>query len=102
MSGANRRIGWARLEYPCCNRKEVQHTCALSCSLSSASIAAISSALDMEAETIVIVGEAVGMKAGVLLAVHGNRGTDTWLEAYEEAQDRLIRIACESMLQIRS
>ena len=56
----------------------------------------------MEAETIVIVGEAVGMKAGVLLAVHGNRGTDTWLEAYEEAQDRLIRIACESMLQIRS
>ena len=52
------------------------------------------SALDMEAETILIVGKAVGMKAGVLLAVHGNRGTDTWLEAYEEAQDRLIRIAC--------
>jgi uridine phosphorylase len=60
------------------------------------------SALDMEAETILIVGKAVGMKAGVLLAVHGNRGTDTWLEAYEEAQDRLIRIACESMLQILS
>ena len=60
------------------------------------------SALDMEAETILIVGKAIGMKAGVLLTVHGNRGTDTWLEAYEEAQDRLIRIACESMLQIRS
>jgi len=59
------------------------------------------SALDMEAETILIVGNAVGMKAGVLLAVHGNRGTDTWLEAYEEAQDRLIRIACQAMLQIR-
>jgi uridine phosphorylase len=60
------------------------------------------SALDMEAETILIVGKAVGMKAGVLLSVHGNRGTDTWLEAYEEAQDRLIRIACESMLKMRS
>jgi uridine phosphorylase len=60
------------------------------------------SALDMEAETILIIGKAVGMKAGVLLAVHGNRESDTWLEAYEEAQARLIRIACLSMLQIRS
>jgi uridine phosphorylase len=59
------------------------------------------SALDMEAETILIVGKAVGMKAGVLLAIHGNRGTDTWLEAYEDAQERLIRMACEAMLQIR-
>jgi uridine phosphorylase len=56
----------------------------------------------MEAETIVIVGEAVGMKAGVLLAVHGNRGTDTWLEAYEETQDYLIRIAYKSVLLVRS
>ena len=60
------------------------------------------SALDMEAETILIVGKAVGMKAGVLLVVHGNRGTDTWLEAYEEAQNRLIRVACKAILQIRA
>jgi uridine phosphorylase len=59
-------------------------------------------ALDMEAETVLIVGHAVGIKAGVLLAVHGNRATDTWLEAYADAQDRLIGIACRAMLQIQS
>jgi uridine phosphorylase len=58
------------------------------------------SALDMEAETILIVGKALGLKSGVLLAVHGNRGNNTWLEPYEDTQDRLIRVACEAMLQI--
>jgi uridine phosphorylase len=55
------------------------------------------SALDMEAETLLIVGEALGLQAGVLLAVHANRGNDTWLEDYEPAQDRLLRIACQAM-----
>jgi uridine phosphorylase len=55
------------------------------------------SALDMEAETILIIGEALGLKAGVVLAVHANRGNNTWLEDYEPAQDRLISIACETM-----
>ena len=55
------------------------------------------SALDMEAETILVVGEAVGLKAGVVLAVHANRGNDTWLEDYEPAQDRLIRAAVGAM-----
>ena len=58
------------------------------------------SALDMEAETILIIGEALGLKAGVALAVHANRGNDTWLEDYEPAQDRLIRIACETMYNL--
>jgi uridine phosphorylase len=57
-------------------------------------------ALDMEAETILVAGRAVGLKAGVLLAVHGNRATDAWLEDYEGAQDRLIRVACEAMVGI--
>jgi len=55
------------------------------------------SALDMEAETILVVGKAVGLKAGVMLAVHANRGNDTWLEDYEPAQDRLIRAAVGAM-----
>ena len=55
------------------------------------------SALDMEAETILIVGEAVGLKAGVVLAVHANRANDTWLEEYEPAQERMIQVACEAM-----
>jgi len=59
------------------------------------------SALDMEAETILVVGKALGLKSGVLLAVHGNRGNDTWLEAYEGIQDRMIRVACQAMLEIR-
>jgi len=58
------------------------------------------SALDMEAETVLIIGEALGLKAGVTLAVHANRGNDTWLEDYEPAQDRLIRIACETMYSL--
>jgi uridine phosphorylase len=58
------------------------------------------SALDMEAETILVVGEAVGLKAGVMLAVHANRGNDTWLEDYEPAQDRLIRAAVGAMRRL--
>jgi uridine phosphorylase len=58
------------------------------------------SALDMEAETILIVGKAIGLKAGVMLAVHANRANDTWLEDYEPAQDRLIRAAVGAMRQL--
>jgi len=58
------------------------------------------SALDMEAETILVVGKAVGLKAGVMLAVHANRANDTWLEDYEPAQDRLIRAACGAMRRL--
>jgi uridine phosphorylase len=58
------------------------------------------SALDMEAETILVVGNALRLKAGVLLAVHANRGNDTWLEAYEDVQRRMILVACQAMLRI--
>jgi len=40
------------------------------------------------------------LKAGVMLAVHANRGNDTWLEDYEPAQDRLIRAACGAMRRL--
>jgi len=56
------------------------------------------SALDMESETILILGEKLQLVAGAVLAVHANRATDTWLEEYEPAQDRMIRVACETLL----
>jgi uridine phosphorylase len=58
------------------------------------------SALDMEAESILIIGEYIGLISGVLLTVHANRGNDTWLEDYEPAQDRMIRLACQAMLYV--
>jgi uridine phosphorylase len=57
-------------------------------------------ALDMEAETILAVGRRVGLRAGVLLAVHANRATDAWLEDFEPAQDKMLRVACEALVQL--
>ncbi len=57
-------------------------------------------ALDMEAETILVVGERLGMLTGVLLAVHGNRATDQWLEDFSAAQDQMIRVACDALAQL--
>jgi uridine phosphorylase len=56
------------------------------------------STLDMESETILILGEKLQLIAGAVLAVHANRANDTWLEDYEPAQDRMIRVACETLL----
>ncbi|OJY37409.1 MAG: hypothetical protein BGP06_00790 [Rhizobiales bacterium 65-9] len=49
--------------------------------------------LDMEAQTVFAVAQALGLRAGAVLAVHGNRATDEWLEDYEDAQRNLIRLA---------
>jgi uridine phosphorylase len=57
-------------------------------------------ALDMEAETILVVGERLGLRAGVLLAVHGNRSTDQWLEDFSAAQEQMIRVGCEALAQL--
>ena len=54
-------------------------------------------ALDMEAETVLVVGERLGLVAGALLAVHANRSEDTWLEDFDAAQDAMIAVACETM-----
>ena len=53
--------------------------------------------IDMEAETILVVGASVGLAAGALLAVHANRATDQWLEDFGPAQDAMIRVACEAL-----
>jgi len=51
----------------------------------------------MEAESIFVIGERLGLRAGVLLAVHANRASDTWLEDFEPAQMAMLRIACTAM-----
>jgi uridine phosphorylase len=57
-------------------------------------------ALDMEAETILILGERLGLVSGVLLAVHGNRSTDQWLEDFSAAQDEMIRVGCDTLARL--
>ena len=53
--------------------------------------------LDMEGESILVIGERLHLIAGVLLAVHGNRSTDEWLDDFGDAQDRMIRIGCQAL-----
>lgn len=49
--------------------------------------------LDMECEALFAVGRSLGLRVGAVLAVHGNRATDAWLEDYEGTQRDLIRLA---------
>jgi uridine phosphorylase len=57
-------------------------------------------ALDMEAETVLVLGERLGHVAGVLLAVHGNRSTDEWLEDFSPAQQVMILVGCEALARL--
>jgi uridine phosphorylase len=57
-------------------------------------------ALDMEAETILVLGERLGLIAGVLLAVHGNRSTNEWLEDFSGAQEAMIRVGCDALAHL--
>lgn len=49
--------------------------------------------MDMEAETVLAVGRAVGLSVGAVLAVHANRATDAWLEEYRDPQLDVVRVA---------
>ncbi len=49
--------------------------------------------VEMESETVLTVGRAVGLECGCLLGVHGNRATDAWLDDYEPTQRNLLHIA---------
>ncbi len=57
-------------------------------------------ALDMESETVLVIGARIGLVSGVLLSVHANRATDEWLEEYDVAQDAMIRVACGALAQL--
>lgn len=52
--------------------------------------------IDMEAETVLTVGRALGLRAGALLVAHANRATDAWLEDYRPAQLAMLRLAAYS------
>lgn len=53
-------------------------------------------AMDMECETVFAVARALGRRYGAVLATHGNRVTNEWLEDYEPVQRRMLEIACEA------
>jgi uridine phosphorylase len=50
-------------------------------------------AMDMECETVFAVAAAMGARSGAVLATHGNRATDEWLDDYEPAQRRMLEVA---------
>ncbi len=53
-------------------------------------------AMDMECETIFAVARALNRRYGAILATHGNRVTDGWLEDYEPIQKQLLSVACSA------
>jgi uridine phosphorylase len=53
--------------------------------------------MDMEAEALFAVSAALGVQTGAVLAVHGHRITDRWLEDYEETQRNLVRLAATAV-----
>jgi uridine phosphorylase len=53
--------------------------------------------MDMECEALFAVGRALDVEVGAVLAVHGHRATDRWLEDYEETQADLIRLAATAV-----
>lgn len=50
-------------------------------------------AMDMECETVFAVARALGRRYGAVLATHGNRTTDEWLDDYEPVQLQMLKIA---------
>ncbi|MFC5746264.1 nucleoside phosphorylase [Actinomadura rugatobispora] len=52
--------------------------------------------VDMETETVLAVGRAMGLRAGAVLVAHANRATDAWLEDYEPAQLAMLRLAAHT------
>jgi uridine phosphorylase len=57
-------------------------------------------AMDMECETVFTVARALGARYGALLATHGNRATDEWLEEYEPVQRRLLGVALDAAVTL--
>lgn len=57
-------------------------------------------ALDMETETVYAVARAIGCRYGAILAAHGNRATDEWLEDYEPPQLKVLRLAVDAAVRL--
>lgn len=52
--------------------------------------------IEMEAEVVLAVGRALGLRTGAVLAVHAHRRSDGWLEDYEKTQRDLVRIGARA------
>ncbi len=52
--------------------------------------------VEMEAEIVLAVGQALGVRTGAVLAVHAHRRSDGWLEDYEKTQRDLLRVGAEA------
>jgi uridine phosphorylase len=57
--------------------------------------------LDMESETVLAVGRALGLRSAALLGVHGNRVTDEWLEDYEPLQHDVVVAALDAVTGVQ-
>ncbi len=57
-------------------------------------------AMDMECETVFTIARALGARYGALLATHGNRVTDEWLEDYEPIQRQMLRVALDAAVEL--
>ncbi|HHY47762.1 MAG TPA: nucleoside phosphorylase [Firmicutes bacterium] len=52
--------------------------------------------IEMEADTVLTLANALGFRGGAIYAVHCNRITDEWDPHYEKSQGKLVSAACEA------
>lgn len=52
--------------------------------------------MEMEAETVITLGNVLGVLSGAICAVHANRATDEWLYDFADAQKNMCKIALDS------
>lgn len=57
-------------------------------------------AMDMECETVFAVARALGRRFGAVLATHGHRATNAWLQDYEPVQRQMLALAIDAAAQL--
>ncbi len=57
--------------------------------------------MEMESETIMTLGSIYNVLTGCICAVHANRVKDVWLTDFEEAQEKMCRIALDACVLLR-
>lgn len=58
--------------------------------------------VEMETEVVLAVGSALDVDAAAVLAVHAHRGSDGWLEDYEQTQRDVLRIGVGALARAAS
>ena len=57
--------------------------------------------MEMESETIMTLGSIYGILTGCICAVHANRVTDVWMTDFEEAQEKMCKIALDACVLLK-